>query len=237
MRTRHRASPELIREHGIESIAYSLGIQLPGALVNNNYPAALLDMSVPGEPVIDLGAIDLYRDRERGVPPYNQLRAELGLHRIRSFDDLNDDGAVVAKLRALYGCHPDGTDRVEDIDLLVGTLCESHRPEGFGFGETLFQIFILNASWRLLGDRFFTDDFREGVYSREGLDWIDEATMKSVLLRHFPSLARTGLANVKCAFEPWDEGPLDPSRHPLRAFDPSIDGDPWAGDNPEAEIR
>jgi hypothetical protein len=231
MRTRHAASPALISEHGIDNIAYSLGIQLPGALVNNNYPAAMLDMAVPGEPVVDLGAIDLFRDRERGVPPYNTLRAELSLNRIRSFDDLTEDPPLAAKLRGLYGQHVDGSDRVEDMDLLVGTLCEGHRPAGFGFGETLFQIFILNASWRLLGDRFYTDDYREGVYTREGLDWVDDVTLKSVLLRHFPALADTALANVNNAFEPWDEGQLDPARHPLRAFDGSGDGDdPWAGD-------
>ena len=56
--------------------------------------------------------------------------------------------------------------------------------------------------------------------------------MKSVLLRHFPSLADTALANVRNAFEPWDEGRLDPARHPLRAFDPTIEGDPWVGDQP-----
>ena len=39
----------------------------------------MLDISIPGSGVIDLGSIDLYRDRERGVPTYNQLRAELGL--------------------------------------------------------------------------------------------------------------------------------------------------------------
>ena len=232
VRTRHAASPVLINEYGIETIALSLGLQLAGALVNNNYPAALLDLSIPGEPVVDLGALDLFRDRERGVPPYNSLRAELGLNRVRSFDELTEDRELAATLRSLYGQHVDGSDRVEDMDLLVGTLCEGHRPPGFGFGETLFQIFILNATWRLLGDRFYTDDFREDVYTREGLDWIDEVTMKSVLLRHFPSLAGTALANVSNAFEPWDEGRLDPARHPLRAFDPSIDGDPWAGDDP-----
>ena len=53
----HGAGP--LREHGIETIALSLGLQLAGALVNNNYPAALLDLSIPGEPVVDLGALCL----------------------------------------------------------------------------------------------------------------------------------------------------------------------------------
>jgi hypothetical protein len=236
LRTRHAASPALLDEHGIDNVALSMGIQHPGALVHNNYPAAILDMSIPGQPLIDLGALDLFRDRERGIPPYNQLRKELGLHRVPSFDELTEDPSVADTLRGLYGQTADGRDRIDDMDLLVGTLCEGHRPDGFGFGETLFQVFILNASWRLLGDRYFTDDFREEVYTRVGLDWIDQVTMKSLLLRHFPGLVDTALANVRNAFEPWDTGRLDPKRHPLRAFDKAIADDPWAGDAPEASL-
>lgn len=228
IRTRHAQTAALIAEHGMESVAWSMGTQLSGALVANNYPAALLDISIPGEPVVDLGALDLFRDRERGVPPYNQLRAELSLQRVHSFDDLTDDAALASILRDLYGVDDEGHDRIDDMDLLVGTLCEGHRPPGFGFGETLFQVFLLNASWRLLGDRFFTDDYREDVYTREGLDWIDAVTMKAVLLRHYPGLAETSLGNVSNAFEPWDAGRLDPSRHPLRAFEGHED--PWAGE-------
>jgi hypothetical protein len=229
-RTRHSASPELIGIHGIDALARSFGEQHPGALVNNNYPVSMQDISMPGAGVVDMGAIDLYRDRERGVPNYNQLRRELSLKPITTFDELTDDTACVAELRALYGTDDLGCDRVDDIDLLIGTLAESHRPTAFGFGETLFQIFILNASWRLLGDRFYTDDFREEIYTAEGLAWIDDASFKRVLLRNIPSLAATGLANVTNAFEPWDQGRLIEERHPLRAFDKALGPDPWAGD-------
>ncbi len=115
----------------------------------------------------------------------------------------------------------------------VGTLCEGHRPEGFGFGEALFQVFILNASWRLLGDRFYTDDYRPEIYTQEGLDRVDAATLEGVLLRHLPGLAETGIGNVRNAFEPWDEGRLDPARHPTRAFAEDLD-DPWAGERSRA---
>jgi hypothetical protein len=211
-------------------LARSFGEQHPGALINNNYPVSMQDISMPGAGVVDMGAIDLYRDRERGVPTYNQLRRELSLMPIATFDELTDDKACVAELRSLYGVDELGHDRVDDIDLLIGTLAESHRPTAFGFGETLFQIFILNASWRLLGDRFYTDDFREEVYTAEGLAWVDAASFKEVLLRNIPSLAQTGLANVTNAFEPWDSGRLAPERHPLRAFDKHLGADPWAGD-------
>ena len=217
-RTRHSASHQLISTHGLDALARTFGEQNPGALVNNNYPTSMQDISIPGAGVIDMGAIDLYRDRERGVPTYNQLRRELSLKPIATFDELTDDAACVDQLRALYGTDEDGRDKVDDIDLLIGTLAESHRPTAFGFGETLFQIFILNASWRLLGDRFYTDDFREEIYTAEGIAWIDAVTFKQVLLRNIPSLAATGLANVTNAFEPWDQGRLSEERHPLRAF-------------------
>ena len=229
-RTRHAGSHKLIGEYGLEALARSFGEQEPGALVNNNYPASMQDVSVPGTGVMDLGSVDLYRDRERGVPTFNQLRREIGLKPISSFADLIDDERVVSDLRDLYGTDGQGNDNVDAMDLLIGTLTEAHRPTAFGFGETLFQIFILNASWRLLGDRFYTDDYRSEIYTAEGLAWIDDASFKSVLLRNIPALASTGLANISNAFEPWDEGRLSEERHPLRGCTKGLGPDPWAGD-------
>ena len=152
----------------------------------------------------------------------------MGLNPIRSFNDLTDDQEQVQKLKEVYG---DQSEDVEKLDLMIGTLAEGHRPTGFGFGETMFQIFILNASRRLQVDRFYTDSYNAETYTKEGLKWIDEADLKTVLLRHYPELAQTGLANIKNAFEPWDtDARLDPGRHPLREFDKELHPDPWQGD-------
>jgi hypothetical protein len=63
------------------------------------------------------------------------------------------------------------------------------------------------------------------------MQWVDDATLKQVLLRHLPELERTGLGNVTNGFEPWDtDAQLDPMRHPLRACLPELRGDPWTGD-------
>jgi hypothetical protein len=185
-------------------------------------------LSIPGNPVFDMGAIDILRARERGVPRYNEFRRQLGLNPITSFDDLTDDKQQGADIKEVYGDRPED---VEKLDLLVGTLSEGHRPTNFGFGETMFQIFILNATRRLQADRFYTDCYNEETYTREGLQWIDDSDLKTVLLRHYPELARTGLANITNAFEPWDLGEeLDPARHPLRAYNKVLAPDPWRGD-------
>lgn len=194
---------------------YSFGNMHPGQLVLNNYPKTLRELSIPGNPMYDLAAVDILRARERGVPPYNEFRRQLGLKPIRTFEDLTSDPAVLAALKRIY-------QSVEDVDLLVGNRAEASRPDHFGFGETLFHVFILNASRRLQADRFFTESYNAETYTAEGLRWIDASDMKAVLLRHFPELGGTGLANVINAFEPWDTAEADignPSRHPLHTLD------------------
>ena len=223
--TRQAAAAKLTARVAMADLFYSFGNQHPGQLVLHNYPAFMQHLSIPGNPLFDMGAVDILRARERGVPRYNEFRRQLGLEPIRSFDDLTDDAATVTAIKEVYG------ENVEHLDLLVGTLAEGHRPTNFGFGETMFQIFILNASRRLQADRFYTDDYREDVYTKEGMQWIDETSLKVVLLRHYPELAATGLANITNAFEPWDTSrELDPTRHPLRGFDPDLKRKPWTGD-------
>lgn len=226
--TRQAGSAALTSRVGMADLFYSFGTQHPGALVLNNYPKFMRELSMPGNPLLDLGAVDILRARERGVPRYNEFRRQLLLKPIRTFNDLTDDAEQLHKLEEVYG------GDVEALDLLIGTLAEqspSRRPTGFGFGETLFQIFILNATRRLQADRFYTTCYNAETYTKEGLEWIDDADLKTVLLRHYPELANTGLANIRNAFEPWDnEERLNPARHPLRAFDKDLGPDPWVGE-------
>jgi hypothetical protein len=74
-------------------------------------------------------------------------------------------------------------------------------PEGFGFSDTAFRIFILIASRPLNSDRFFTTDYNANVYTQTGLDWIDDNDILTVLLRHYPELLPS-LRNAKNAFAP-----------------------------------
>ena len=226
--TRQAGSRKLAEQHSMAKLFFSFGNQHPGQLVLNNFPRFMQELSIPGNPVYDMGAVDILRARERGVPRYNEFRRQLGLNPIRTFDDLTGDAEQVAQIKEVYGDKPED---VEKLDLLIGTLAEGHRPSGFGFGETLFQIFILNATRRLQADRFFTDNYNQETYTREGLQWIDGADLKTVLLRHYPELAATGLSNITNAFEPWDCGDqLDPDRHCLREYNKMFRGDPWTGD-------
>jgi hypothetical protein len=58
------------------------------------------------------------------------------------------------------------------------------------------------ASRRLKSDRFLTRDYSPKLYTRAGMDWINDTSMVDVLLRHYPQLAGA-LDGVENAFAPW----------------------------------
>ena len=198
--TRNAGARKLEEKYGVTDLLYSFGVGHPGGLVLNNYPALLQALDLPFVGPLDLGAVDVLRDRERGVPRYNEFRRQLLLRPLASIDELTDDPVLRQKLKSVYGAD---AGAIERVDLLVGTLAEGTRPTCYGFGETLFQVFTLMATRRIHADRFYTEDYTPEVYTPEGLAWIDAASMKTVLLRHHPELAGTGLAGVTNAFYPW----------------------------------
>jgi hypothetical protein len=174
---------------------YSLGIAHPGAVRLHNYPTFLQHLEQDNGERFDLGAVDILRDRERGVPRYNQFRRLLHKPAVRSFDEISDVPGWCDEIRAVY------ENDLEKVDTMVGLMCEP-LPQGFGFSETAFRIFLLMASRRLKSDRFLSKDFRAEVYTRQGLDWVNQTTMIDVISRHFPSLAEP-MKGLDSAFKPW----------------------------------
>jgi hypothetical protein len=179
-------------------VVYSFGVQSPGAVTLRNFPNWMRRMHRRNgqkvEELIDLASIDILRDRERGVPRYNRFRELFHMPRVSSFEQMTDDPALARELREIYG-HPD------KVDLMVGMYAEK-PPEGFGFSDTAFRVFILMASRRIKSDRYFTTDYTPAVYTQPGMDWIDNNNMTSVLLRHFPELTPV-LMRTRNAFAPW----------------------------------
>jgi hypothetical protein len=167
----------------------------PGLVTLHNFPKFLQTFVRPDGKMMDLAATDILRSRELGVPRYAEFRRMLHLPVPKTFEDITDNPVWARELSDVY--HGD----VNRVDLTAGMYAET-RPEGFAFSDTAFRIFILMASRRLNSDRFFTRDFTPTVYTPEGLAWIDETTMSTVLLRHCPDLAPQ-LRSVDNAFALW----------------------------------
>jgi hypothetical protein len=184
-------------------VFYSFGKCFPGAITLHNFPNFLRNFKRPDGEHLDLASVDIMRDRERGVPRYNRFLQFLHKKPIRSFDELENPlhPRLPAELRAIYG-QTHGNDNVDRLDLMVGLYSET-PPAGFGFSDTAFRIFILMASRRLKSDRFIAKDFTPEVYTRAGIDWVNDNSMITVLLRHFPELT-DALRDVNNAFKPWN---------------------------------
>ncbi len=186
---------ETLNRVSMTDLFYSFGQLHPGVVCLHNFPRFLQEFIRPDGIMLDLAALDIVRSRELGVPRYNDFRRILHMPPAKDFHDLTDNPVWAEELSRLY----DGD--IEKLDVTPGMFAEK-LPKGFAFSDTAFRIFVLMASRRLNSDRFFTDSYTPEVYTKAGLDWIDDNTMVTVLLRHYPHLKAT-MRGVKNAFHPW----------------------------------
>lgn len=190
-----RNVPEVMEQIKMADQLYSFGIAHPGAVQLHNYPRFLQTYERPDGIIMDLAATDILRSRELGVPRYNQFRQLLHKRPLKSIDELTDNNEWAEEMKRVYN------NDIERVDTTVGLYAE-RPPKGFGFSDTAFRIFVLMASRRLNSDRFFTVDYTAKVYTQIGMQWLDDNSMKTVLLRHYPQLGPS-LGKVANAFAPW----------------------------------
>lgn len=188
-------TPAIAERLTMPDLFYSFGTAHPGAVTLHNFPRHLQNLRRDNGEHIDLAAVDILRDRERGVPRYNQFRRLLHKDPVKSFDELTDSPAWRKQIKEVYN------GDLEKVDLMTGLYAEP-LPDGFGFSETAFRIFVLMASRRLKSDRFFTDDYRPEIYTELGLEYVRKNSMLTVLRRHYPQLS-PALEGVTNAFQPW----------------------------------
>ena len=112
---------QAMHTHGLANMALSMGRQRLGRLTLRNHPAFLQNLSMPNldsaTKKVDVAALDLIRDRERGIPRFNEFRRQYGLQTLTSFDDFVDtrlpagsndrpkQEELIGTLREVYGQH------------------------------------------------------------------------------------------------------------------------------------
>ncbi len=115
------AATQAMVDGGLSNWALSMGRQRLGALTLQNHAQFLQNLELPRlqspTNTIDVAALDLIRDRERGVPRFNEFRRQYGLTQLTSFDDFVDkrldpnsaerkeQERVIGILREVYGQH------------------------------------------------------------------------------------------------------------------------------------
>ena len=119
---RRKATPQM-REGGLSNWAVSMGRQRLGLLLLKNHPLFLQNLNIRPrfDTTLDVPALDIIRDRERGVPRFNEFRRQIGLKSLTGFDDFIDkrldpnkpddqktieyQQGLVKALRDVYGTH------------------------------------------------------------------------------------------------------------------------------------
>ncbi|MBX2883221.1 MAG: hypothetical protein KTR32_24930 [Granulosicoccus sp.] len=116
-----QGATELMQDRGLDNWGLSMGRQRLGLLHLRNLPQFLQNLPMPHIPSesgkLDIAALDIIRDRERGIPRFNEFRRQIGLKTLTSFDDFIDQRLdasdpvrlhqeeTVQRLREVYGTH------------------------------------------------------------------------------------------------------------------------------------
>lgn len=125
---------QAMTDGGLGSWALSMGRQRLGLLTLQNHAQFLQNLDLPRLQTetnkIDIAALDLIRDRERGVPRFNEFRRQYGLTQLTSFDDFIDQRLekgsaeqkeqtrMIGLLREVYGQHKcDASKVITDAQL------------------------------------------------------------------------------------------------------------------------
>ncbi|ELK05460.1 Dual oxidase 2 [Pteropus alecto] len=122
----------------------------------------------------DYVASSIQRGRDMGLPSYSQALLALGLETPKNWSYLNPnvDPQVLEAVAALYN------QDLSRLELLPGGLLESHGDPGL-----LFSAIVLDQFVRLRdGDRYWFENTRNGLFSKEEIAEIRNTTLRDVLV-------------------------------------------------------
>jgi Ca2+-binding RTX toxin-like protein len=161
-------SPNQVSALGIDALIGG-SVQVQHQAIDEDVVNALRNQLV-GRP-LDLAALNIFRGRDMGIAPFNEVRSQLyeqtGLSALRPYSDWADfaqrndiSATMLGKLQQAY---PDG---FETMDLWVGGLLE--KPMAGQLGSTFGYIFLEQLDRLQHGDRFYyLEIFDDSLFTDE----------------------------------------------------------------------
>jgi peroxidase len=171
------APVRIVEEGGIDPLlrgmfASSGKLNIPSEVISSELTEHLFAMA--HEVAFDLGALNLQRGRDHGLPPYTKWREFCGLSVPNGFSELESvisNKNIRDKLKKLY-------DKPENIDLWVGGLVEDALPQA-RVGPT-FACIIAEQFKRIRnGDRFWYEN--PSVFEPSQLAEIKKTTLARII--------------------------------------------------------
>jgi peroxidase len=124
--------------------------------------------------MMDLGAINIMRGRDHGLPDYNTCREAYGLPRQQSFKDITTDPETLSRLKRAY-------KNVNEIDPWIGGLVEDHYNDA-QIGEFFYTVILDQFNRLRNGDRFWYQfDFE---FTTEEVAELQNTTLSDVIKRN-----------------------------------------------------
>lgn len=161
-----RFNNALLEQFGVEHVIWEASRQHAGRICLRNTPSFLLEA--------ERAALSLARTHR--VRSYNEYRERFGLPVCTTFEELTDDPAIAAHLRALYGA-------VDRVELVVGLFAECH-PEDSILGELMRIMVAVDAfSHALTNPLLSSEIFGAAAFSEVGLEIIGETRCLEDLVR------------------------------------------------------
>ncbi|XP_076302111.1 dual oxidase-like [Lasioglossum baleicum] len=153
----------------------------------------------------DLGALNIMRGRDNGLPDYNTARAHFKLSRKKTWNEINPElfNKNPSLLRTLVEIH---SNNLNNVDVYVGGMLESSA----GPGE-LFSVVIKEQFLRLRdSDRFWFENEENGIFTKSEIEDIRRVTLWDVIVN------ATGIPEnaIQRNVFTWEEG--DPCPQPYQ---------------------
>ncbi|MEL7220462.1 MAG: peroxidase family protein, partial [Bacteroidota bacterium] len=158
---------------GIDPFLRGIGVQVQQA-----FDSKVIDdirnflFGQPGAGGLDLASININRGRERGLPDFNTVRADMGLEPYDFWQQINPSAAVFTRLLSTY------VD-INNVDPWVGMLAE-RKVIGSIFGETLYEIMRRQFTALRDGDRFYY--WNDLVLSQEEKETIHRTSFRDIVM-------------------------------------------------------
>lgn len=125
----------------------------------------------------DLGALNIMRGRDNGLPDYNTVRSYYKLPKIKDWKDINPKlfSEKPELLRLLVAAY---SNKLDNVDVYVGGMLESYGEPG-----ELFKVVIKEQFLRLRdADRFWFENADNDIFTQEEIKELRKITMWDIIV-------------------------------------------------------
>lgn len=153
----------------------------------------------------DLGALNIMRGRDNGLPDYNTARVHLKLSKRRTWNEINPElfnknPELLSRLMDIY------ENNLNNIDVYVGGMLETRGGPGELFAAVIKEQFARLRD----ADRFWFENEENGIFTRKEIEEIRRVTLWDVIINTTTITPEAVQRNVFV----WQEG--DPCPQPFQ---------------------